>query len=68
MKNKIPGLKLLRKRGEAVILTMPGGVRVEVRVSESHQGWARIAIVAPPEVRVMREELLDEEEVEPCAS
>lgn len=63
-KKTIPGLVLLRKRGEAVIITI-GSTRVEVRLTEINPHWGRLRIVAPQEVRIEREEI---EEVEPCAS
>jgi sRNA-binding carbon storage regulator CsrA len=66
-KKIVPGLVLLRKRGEAVIITI-GGARVEVRLTEINPHWGRLRIVAPPEVRIDREELEREEEAEPCAS
>lgn len=59
-KKTTPGLVLLRKRGEAVIITI-GSTRVEVRLTEFNPYWGRLRIVAPPEVRIMREEMEQEE-------
>ena len=51
-------LALTRREGEAVILTLDGKtISVELHQIEGNQ--ARIAIDAPAEVKVVREELLE---------
>ena len=51
-------LTLSRKRGESVVLTLPDGSTIRVTVAHLGDYQTRLAFEAPPEVRIMREELL----------
>ncbi len=48
-------LILKRKRHERIFLT--GGIVIEV--DEAEHGYARLAILAPDNIRILREEIVD---------
>jgi carbon storage regulator CsrA len=50
-------LIISRKRGEKFV-AMIDGKAVWVKVLDIRQGWVRLAITAPLDVKIMREELL----------
>lgn len=49
-------LTLNRKEGESIILTI-NYQRVEIQLRELHKGYANIAIEAPEDILILREEL-----------
>jgi carbon storage regulator len=54
-------LVLTRKRGEAILID---DGRIRLVVVDTMPGRVKIAIDAPPEVRIVREELLEREDNE----
>lgn len=54
-------LVLSRKLTEAIIITLPDGRNVEIRVVDIDYGKVRLGITAPRDVPIMRQELLSEE-------
>ena len=50
-------LVLTRKDGEAITIILPNDKEITVCLIGSRRGSARIGIVAPAEVRVLRSEL-----------
>ena len=50
-------LILTRNAGQVVVLTLPDGTRAYVTVLKAAGGVARLAIEAPSEIRVDREEV-----------
>ena len=55
-------LKLSRRIGETVVLELPTGQQIDVVVLEVKGSQARLAFDAPREVRIVREELLYEDQ------
>lgn len=53
-------LTLNRKEGESIII-YKDDVEIEIKLSESHNGYAKISIDAPGEYHIAREELLIDE-------
>lgn len=49
-------LVLTRKDGETIVI----GDNIKITVVKSRNGQAKIGIVAPPEVKVFREELVNQ--------
>lgn len=54
-------LTVARKVGERVVILLPDGRRVEVVVADLTPYRAQIGIEAPPDVKVVRKELLEGE-------
>jgi carbon storage regulator len=54
-------LILSRRIGETFILELPTGEQIDVVLLEVKGSRGRLGIDAPPEVQIVREELLDEE-------
>jgi len=53
-------LALTRKEGERILLQVPanaGEIEIIVSVADSRSGTARLGIEAPPDVKIIREEL-----------
>ncbi len=50
-------LVLSRKKNEAIVLQMQNGIEVRVTVADVRGDKVRLAIDAPREVRIMREEV-----------
>jgi sRNA-binding carbon storage regulator CsrA len=48
---------LKRGSGEKIILTLPDGSEIEIMVTDTGHGWARIGIAADEGVRIWREEI-----------
>ena len=56
-------LILSRRSGETVVLELPTGEQIDVVLLELKGSQARLGIDAPPEVHIVREELLFDEEL-----
>ena len=56
-------LVLSRHIGETVVLELPTGETIDVVVLEVKGSQGRLGIDAPPEVHIVREELLLDEEL-----
>lgn len=59
-------LVLSRKKGDRVFLEW-GGQRIEVAVVRCNEAGVRLGFVAPPDVNIVREELLIQEDGEHAA-
>lgn len=55
-------LSLTRRRGESLYLVEPGKRPIKIQITRWDRYEARVAITAPKEVNVIREELLNEDE------
>lgn len=53
------GLVVSREVGEKVVVTLPGGARMEVIVGEIHPGKVKLCFQAPREVAIHRSEIQD---------
>jgi carbon storage regulator CsrA len=56
-------LILTRRLGEILILELPTGEEIQIAVLELKGSEARLGIDAPPEVNIIREELLFDDEL-----
>jgi carbon storage regulator CsrA len=54
-------LVISRKRGEALVVQLPDGSTINVRVQAVKGRVATLGIEAPPEVRLLRGEVLERE-------
>jgi len=52
------GVRLKRKTGQSVVLFFPDGSQAEVFLESGGHMQAKIRIVAPPHIRILRRELL----------
>lgn len=55
-------LGLLRRKGQRVRMRLPDGREIWVGVTDVDRGTVYLAFDAPPDVRIVREELLDQSE------
>jgi carbon storage regulator CsrA len=60
---KLAALVLTRRIGETVVLELPSGEQIDVVLLEAKGSRGRIGIDAPPEVHIVREELLFDEKL-----
>jgi len=56
------GLTLTRGKGESVRITTASGEQIVVTVVRTRNGYTQLNFVAPPTVRILRDEL---EDIEP---
>ena len=54
-------LSLSRNNHQAVNITTPDGRTIIVRVFQIHEGRCKVGIEAPPDVKILREEVPDRE-------
>ena len=50
-------LVLSRQGGQSIVMHLPSGETIRIKIKEAHGNRARIGIDAPDSVRILREEL-----------
>lgn len=52
-------LTLERRQGQSIVLTAPGRSPIIISVVETHSGRCKVGVTAPPDVRILRDELAE---------